>query len=70
MPVCVFAQVQISGDIKDKIMQLFFTKPAGEGTGIGLSLSYDMVVKRHGGPISIESKEGTYTLFTITVPII
>jgi signal transduction histidine kinase/ligand-binding sensor domain-containing protein len=55
--------------IKDKIMQPFFTtKPTGEGTGLGLSLSYDIIVKSHGGTISIDSKENEYTIFTIRLP--
>ncbi len=60
----------IPDSIKDKIMQPFFTtKPTGEGTGLGLSLSYDIVVKGHGGKIDVESKEGEYTIFTITIPV-
>ncbi len=60
----------IPENIKDKIMQPFFTtKPTGEGTGLGLSLSYDMVVKGHGGNIDIKTKEGEYTQFIITIPI-
>jgi two-component system NtrC family sensor kinase len=56
--------------IKDKIMQPFFTtKPAGEGTGLGLSLSYDIIVKAHKGHINIESKEGEGTAFVITLPL-
>ncbi|AWH84664.1 hypothetical protein HYN59_05805 [Flavobacterium album] len=56
--------------IKDKILQPFFTtKPTGEGTGLGLSLSYDIVVKGHNGNIAIESEEGVFTTFTITLPI-
>jgi two-component system NtrC family sensor kinase len=56
--------------IKDKIMQPFFTtKPAGEGTGLGLSLSYDIIVKAHKGHINIESKEGEGTAFIITLPL-
>ncbi len=56
--------------IKDKIMQPFFTtKPTGEGTGLGLSLTYDIVVKGHGGTINVESKEGEYTEFTIALPL-
>ncbi len=56
--------------IKDKIMQPFFTtKPAGEGTGLGLSLSYDIIVKAHKGHINIQSKEGEGTSFIITLPL-
>lgn len=59
----------IPDDIRDKILQPFFTtKPTGEGTGLGLSLSYDIVVKAHGGKIDIDSKEGEYTAFTISIP--
>jgi two-component system NtrC family sensor kinase len=60
----------IPNAIKDKIMQPFFTtKPTGEGTGLGLSLSYDIVVKGHGGSITVDSKEGEYTEFIITMPL-
>jgi len=56
--------------IKEKIMQPFFTtKPTGEGTGLGLSLTYDMVVKGHGGSIDVDTKENEYTQFTIKLPI-
>jgi len=56
--------------IKDKIMQPFFTtKPTGEGTGLGLSLSYDIIVKGHGGKIDIVSKEGEGAVFTIELPL-
>jgi two-component system NtrC family sensor kinase len=55
--------------IKDKIMQPFFTtKPTGEGTGLGLSLTYDMVVKGHGGKLEMESTPGEYTQFTVSLP--
>jgi two-component system NtrC family sensor kinase len=60
----------IPDDIKDKIMQPFFTtKPTGEGTGLGLSLSYDIVVKAHGGSIDIESIKDEYSIFIIKLPI-
>ncbi len=56
--------------VKEKIMQPFFTtKPTGEGTGLGLSLSYDMVVKGHGGSINVNSIEGEGSEFIISLPI-
>ena len=56
--------------ILDKIFQPFFTtKPTGQGTGLGLSLSYD-IVKAHGGELKVETKEGEGTRFTIQLPII
>ncbi|HJP63574.1 MAG TPA: ATP-binding protein [Mucilaginibacter sp.] len=62
--------VGIPEHIKEKIMQPFFTtKPAGEGTGLGLSLTYDMVIKGHGGKIQINSLEGKGAEFTIHLPI-
>ncbi len=62
--------IGIPDAIKEKIMQPFFTtKPTGEGTGLGLSLTYDMVVKGHGGSITVDTKEGEYTIFTITLPL-
>ena len=55
--------------IKDKIFQPFFTtKPTGEGTGLGLSLSYD-IVKAHGGELKSETKEGEGTVFFIQLPL-
>ncbi|MEP6261977.1 MAG: ATP-binding protein [Gillisia sp.] len=55
--------------IKEKIFQPFFTtKPTGEGTGLGLSLSYD-IIKAHGGEITVDSKEGEGTMFTIQIPL-
>jgi two-component system, NtrC family, sensor kinase len=52
----------------DKIFQPFFTtKPTGEGTGLGLSLSYD-IIKAHGGQIKVETAEGKGTTFIIQLP--
>jgi signal transduction histidine kinase len=54
----------------DKIFQPFFTtKPTGQGTGLGLSLSYD-IVKAHGGEIKVETKEGDGTCFIIHLPVV
>jgi len=54
----------------DKIFQPFFTtKPAGQGTGLGLSLAYD-IVKVHGGEIKVETKEGEGTEFIIQLPLV
>ena len=59
----------IPPSIKDKIFQPFFTtKPTGSETGLGLSLSYD-IVKAHGGEIKVESTENTGTEFIITLPV-
>jgi signal transduction histidine kinase len=60
----------ISEDIKDKIFQPFFTtKATGQGTGLGLSLSYD-IIKAHGGELKVDSKEGVGSVFIIYLPII
>ena len=59
----------IPNPIKSKIFQPFFTtKPTGQGTGLGLSLSYD-IVKAHGGEITVDSKVGEGTTFTIQIPM-
>ncbi len=56
--------------IRQKIMQPFFTtKPTGEGTGLGLSLTYDIVVKSHSGSIDFITKDGEYTEFTVALPV-
>jgi len=56
--------------IKEKIFQPFFTtKPTGEGTGLGLSLSYDIITKGHGGEIKVISKQHEGTTFIIHLPI-
>jgi len=46
----------------------FTTKPAGEGTGLGLSMSHDIVVKQHGGTIDVETKPGSFTEIIVTLP--
>jgi two-component system, NtrC family, sensor kinase len=46
----------------------FTTKPTGQGTGLGLSLAYD-IVKAHGGELKVETNEGEGSIFTITIPI-
>lgn len=54
----------------EKIYQPFFTtKPAGEGTGLGLSLSYDIVTKQHGGSLMMDTKEGEFAEFTVQLPL-
>ncbi len=59
----------IPSSIKEKIFQPFFTtKPTGQGTGLGLSLSYD-IVKAHGGELKVETQEGEGSAFTIILPI-
>ena len=56
--------------VLDKIYQPFFTtKPVGEGTGLGLSLSYDIITKSHGGQMKVDSREGEYAEFSILLPL-
>jgi signal transduction histidine kinase/ketosteroid isomerase-like protein len=70
----IFVSVKDNGNgipqkILDKIFQPFFTtKPTGQGTGLGLSLSYD-IVKAHGGELKVETKEGEGSVFQIILPI-
>jgi signal transduction histidine kinase/tetratricopeptide (TPR) repeat protein len=59
----------IPATLLNKIFQPFFTtKPTGEGTGLGLSLSYDIVTKGHGGTLSVQSKEGEGSAFSVRLP--
>ena len=59
----------ISSEAKEKMFDPFFTtKPAGEGTGLGLSLSYDIIVKQHGGSIEVETQPDEFTEFRIILP--
>ncbi|SEP33273.1 sensor histidine kinase [Mucilaginibacter sp. OK283] len=55
--------------VLDKIYQPFFTtKPTGQGTGLGLSMSYDIITKGHGGDLKVETAEGEFARFIITIP--
>ena len=56
--------------VLDKVFQPFFTtKPTGEGTGLGLSMSYDIITSGHNGELKVETKEGKYAEFIITLPL-
>jgi signal transduction histidine kinase len=59
----------IPPEVKEKMFNPFFTtKPAGEGTGLGLSMSHDIIVKQHGGKIDVKTEPGSFTEFIITLP--
>jgi signal transduction histidine kinase len=59
----------IPQEVKEKMFNPFFTtKPAGEGTGLGLSMSHDIIVKQHGGKIDVVTEPGVFTEFVITLP--
>jgi|SRR5579872_1866855 len=59
----------IPSEVKEMIFNPFFTtKPAGEGTGLGLSMSHDIIVKQHGGRIEVDTKPGQFTEFTVVLP--
>src|SRR5471030_2722713 len=59
----------IPAEVKEKMFNPFFTtKPAGEGTGLGLSMSHDIIVKQHGGMIDVATEPGQFTEFTILLP--
>lgn len=60
----------ISQKVLDKIFQPFFTtKPTGQGTGLGLSLAYDIITKGHGGELKVETKENEGSEFVISLPV-
>jgi signal transduction histidine kinase len=59
----------IPPDVKDKMFNPFFTtKPPGQGTGLGLSLSHDIVVKQHSGSIEVDTQPGEFTEFRVILP--
>ena len=59
----------IPDEVIEKIFNPFFTtKPAGEGTGLGLSMSHDIIVKQHGGIIDVDTAPGAFTEFRIVLP--
>jgi signal transduction histidine kinase len=59
----------IPPEVREKMFNPFFTtKPTGEGTGLGLSMTHDIVVKQHGGRIDVETRLGEFTEFIITLP--
>ena len=60
----------IAPDVRNRIFEPFFTtKPPGQGTGLGLSLSHDIVVQGHGGTLTVENEEGEGAAFIVTLPV-
>jgi signal transduction histidine kinase len=59
----------VPAEVREKMFNPFFTtKPAGEGTGLGLSMTHDIIVKQHGGRIDVETEPGQFTEFTVVLP--
>jgi len=59
----------IPAEVQEKMFNPFFTtKPAGEGTGLGLSMTHDIIVKQHGGRIDVDTEPGIFTEFIVTLP--
>jgi signal transduction histidine kinase len=59
----------LPAEIRAKLFEPFFTtKPTGEGSGLGLSISYDIVTQQHSGTTRVESEPGSFTEFTIRLP--
>ena len=59
----------IPSDVRDKIFEPFFTtKPTGSGTGLGLSMSYDIITKGHGGKLEVVSEPGEGATFIVSLP--
>jgi signal transduction histidine kinase len=71
---CVEISIRDNGsgippEVKDKMFNPFFTtKPPGEGTGLGLSLSHDIIVKQHAGSIEVDTRPGEFTEFRVILP--
>jgi len=56
-------------EVREKLFEPFFTtKPTGEGTGLGLSMSFDIIAQQHGGHIKVDSEPGAFTEFVISLP--
>jgi two-component system, NtrC family, sensor kinase len=59
----------IPPEVREKMFNPFFTtKPTGEGTGLGLSMTHDIIVKQHGGRIDVDTKLGEFTEFIVILP--
>jgi signal transduction histidine kinase len=57
-------------EVKERLFENFFTtKPVGQGTGLGMAITRDIVENKHGGKLTFESTEGKGTTFTFTIPI-